>query len=223
MTRNPLVLILFGPPGCGKGTQGARLATHYDIPSISTGDILRQAAREGTPLGEEAKGFMDAGKLVPDEVMLGLIGERLKQKDAGKGFILDGFPRTIVQAEGLARVLDRGGFAVTRVVELEVERDLLVDRLTSRRVCSRCGATFNVRTLPPPPEGACADESVGCKGEDIVQREDDKAETVGKRLDVYAESTAPLLTFYGDRGLLASVDGSSSPDEVFRRITAEIG
>ena len=218
-----IVLILFGPPGCGKGTQGARLTTHYGIPSISTGDILREAVRDGTELGVKAKGFMDAGELVPDEVMLGLIEERLSEPDAAGGFILDGFPRTIAQAEGLAGVLDRKGFAVTRVVNLEVSRDMLIERLTSRRVCSTCGATFNVKTLPPPPEGECADAATACKGEGIIQRKDDRPETVGNRLDVYDEQTAPLLGFYGGRGLLATIDGAASPETVFDRVTAEIG
>lgn len=216
------VLILFGPPGCGKGTQGARLAEHYGIPTISTGDILRQAVKEGTPLGRRAKRYMDAGDLVPDEVMLDLIDERLGERDATGGFILDGFPRTTAQAEGLAEVLENKDFAISRVVNLVVDRETLLGRLTSRRVCSVCGATFNVVTLPPPPEGACADPSVACQGEHIVQRKDDSLETARNRLDVYEAQTAPLIEHYRAGGLLCDVDGTGTPEAVFGRTTAAI-
>jgi adenylate kinase len=215
-----LVMLLFGPPGCGKGTQGALLAKHYRIPTISTGDILRAAVREGTPLGEKAKSLMDKGQLVPDAVMLDLIGDRLSQEDVANGFILDGFPRTVAQADGLDRVLEEKGTAISRVVNLQVTRDKLIDRLTSRRVCTRCGATYNVRTLPPPPEGACADPVENCHGEHVIQRADDGPETVPRRLDVYEELTAPLVAYYADRGVLTHVDGDGPLEAVFDRVTA---
>jgi adenylate kinase len=217
------VLVLFGPPGCGKGTQGAKLAEHYGIPSISTGDILRQAVREGTPLGQKAKTFMNAGELVPDEVMLDLIGERLGEADAAGGFILDGFPRTTAQAAGLVEVMERRGFELTRVVNLVVDRETLLERLTSRRVCTKCGATFNVVTLPPPPAGECADPAIGCTGEHIVQRKDDTIETARNRLEVYEAQTAPLIEHYGSVGLLTDVEGTGAPDEVFARVTSAVG
>jgi len=218
--RRHIVLILFGPPGCGKGTQGKRLSARYGIPSISTGDILRQAVRDGTALGREARTYMDAGRLVPDGVMLNLISERLGAQDVTRGFMLDGFPRTVAQARGLAGVLEARSFTITRVVNFEVGRETLIRRLTSRRVCTRCGATFNVVSIPPPPDGACADPAIGCTGEHVVQRDDDRPETVSRRLDVYEESTAPLIAFYREAGLLASVDGEADPETVFERITA---
>jgi len=222
MAEAPIVLILFGPPGCGKGTQGKRLAANLGIPTISTGDILRKAVRQGTELGREAKGYMDQGQLVPDDLMLGLIDERLAAEDARRGFILDGFPRTVAQADGLTRVLKEKDFEIRAVTNLVVERELLIERITARRVCSTCGATYNVRTLPPPPEGECGDPSVGCAGENVLQRKDDRAETVERRLDVYEASTAPLKAYYGGRGLLRDVDGQGTPEQVFERLQAAV-
>ncbi len=222
MAGSPIVLILFGPPGCGKGTQGARLSRAKGIPSISTGDILRQAVRNETPLGREARRFMDAGQLVPDDVMLKLIGERLGEPDVGDGFMLDGFPRTVVQADGLEEVLSGKGFEISRVANIRVPRARLIERLTARRICTACGATFNTTFLPPPPDGTCADPATSCKGEHVVQRADDRAETVEARLDVYEQSTAPLIAYYRERGLLTDVDGDSDPDTVFDRLMAVV-
>lgn len=215
-----MVLILFGAPGCGKGTQGVRLSERFGIPSVSTGDMLRGAVRNGTGLGRRAKAYMDAGGLVPDDVMLGLIRERLSAEDARRGFILDGFPRTIAQAEGLDRVLAEKSLAIDRVIDLVVGRETLIRRLTSRRVCSKCGVVFNVVTAPPPPKGPCGDPAVGCAGEYVQQRADDTRETVARRLAVYDESTAPLVAHYRKRALLAEVDGDAPPAEVFERIVA---
>ncbi len=217
------VLILFGPPGCGKGTQGAKLSAHYGIPSVSTGDILREAVRQGTALGDQARGFMEKGQLVPDGLMLDLIRERLSKDDVGRGFMLDGFPRTIPQAEGLEKVLAALKHKIDAVLNLVVPRAALMDRLTSRRICTECGAVFNVRTLPPPPDGKCADPKIACKGEHITQREDDKPETVARRLDVYEETTSPLVAYYRERGLLRDVPGDLPPDSVFDRAVERVG
>jgi len=216
-----VVLVLLGPPGSGKGTQGLRLGQEFRIPSISTGDILRQAVRDGTALGQKAQAYMDQGSLVPDEVMLEIIAERLEGKDAARGFLLDGFPRTIPQADGLEEVLAKKGFRLKKVLNFVVGTEQLVARLTARRVCSRCGFTYNVVTLPPPDDGRCRNTIDGetCRG-DIVQRRDDTAETVRTRLEVYEGSTAPLVSYYRARGVLADVDADASPDLVFQRLLA---
>jgi adenylate kinase len=177
--------------------------------------------RDGTPLGRKAQAYMDAGSLVPDSVMLELIGDRLAGRDAAQGFLLDGFPRTVPQADGLDQVLAVKGFKVGKVLNLVVERDKLVSRLTARRVCGRCGFTYNVLTLPPPADGRCRNtiDGVACHG-DIVQRRDDAAETVGTRLDVYDESTAPLVAHYRARGVLVDIDADAAPETVFQRLIA---
>jgi adenylate kinase len=205
-------LLIFGKQGAGKGTQAARLADHFGIPHISTGDMFRAAVREGTAFGRKAKEYMDAGELVPDEVVLGMVEERLAQPDAAKGFLLDGFPRTMPQAQGLADVIGPGG--LDAVVELDVPTDVVVDRISQRRICSQCGATYDVRT---PPEGGWGTCDVCGKGP-VVQRDDDREEAVRRRLDIYEQETAPLAGWYADQGLLVPVDGVGSPDEVFDRI-----
>ncbi|BCA80444.1 adenylate kinase [Desulfuromonas sp. AOP6] len=195
-------LILLGPPGAGKGTQAKMLAEYYQIPQISTGDILRTAVKDGTPMGVKAKGHMDAGSLVPDDVVVGIVRERLQQADCAKGFILDGFPRTVPQADALQNALADLGKNLDAVISLEVDLEALVERLTGRRTCRDCGKGFHVRFDPPAVAGKCD----ACGGE-LVQRDDDREETIRKRLDVYRAQTEPLAAYYGDAGILHSVDG----------------
>jgi len=210
-------IVLLGAPGCGKGTQAARLIEKYKIPQISTGDMLRAAMAGGTALGEKAKSYVNAGALVPDDVILGLIDERLDQPDAASGFILDGFPRSIPQADGLEQMLAKRGTKLQRVLKLDVAKKVLIDRLTSRRICPGCAAVYNVLTNPPANEGICD----RC-GTAVTQREDDTEETVRRRLNVYECSTAPLIDYYDGRNLLSIVGGEGSTDEVFQRITAAL-
>lgn len=208
-----------GPPGAGKGTQGDRLAKHCDIPKYATGDILREAVRQGTPLGVEAKRYMDAGELVPDEVVLGLITHALASPDAGNGFILDGFPRTVSQAEGLASLLGEKGLGLDAVVYFDVPDEELVNRLAGRRVCSACGAVYNVHTDPPNQADACD----ACGGK-LETREDDKEETVRNRLRVYGESTAPLLDWYRESETsLRELAATGSVDAVYKELLGALG
>lgn len=202
-------LILLGPPGVGKGTQAKLLIDRFGIPQISTGDILRAAVKELTPMGVKAKGFMDAGALVPDEVVIGIVEERLAQEDCRKGFILDGFPRTVPQADALGRVLAGLGKAIDHVVSLSVDKGELLKRLTGRRACSKCGAGYHVEFAPPKTADVCD----VCSGE-LFQREDDKEATILNRLSVYEEQTAPLIAYYDAAGLLRSVDGLGAVDAV---------
>lgn len=206
-------LILMGPPGGGKGTQSQRLVTDLGIPQISTGDMLRAAVREGTSLGRQAKGYMDKGELVPDEVIIGLVKERLRNGDAQKGFILDGFPRTVAQAEALDKMLEAAGREIARVVDLDVPDSEIMGRVTGRRVCRSCGATYHVRFDPPKKEGVCDK----CGGE-VYQRDDDTEATVAKRLSVYHDQTRPLLEYYEKQGLLKHVNGVGELSEVSRRL-----
>lgn len=196
-------LVLLGAPGCGKGTHSAWMIADYAIPQISTGDILREAVARGTELGVLAKRFMDSGALVPDDVILGLMRERLAEGDAARGFILDGFPRTIAQAEGLAAILAERGQRLDKVVKIDVPREELISRLTSRRVCPGCKAVYNVHFRPPRQEGVCD----ACGG-GIIQRADDTEATVVNRLEVYEQQTAPLVRYYQGLGLLVAVDGA---------------
>ncbi len=208
-------LILFGAPGSGKGTQAKMAGEELGVPHISTGDILRQSVKEGTALGLKAKGFMDSGALVPDGLILDMIAERLSRDDARGGFMLDGFPRTVAQAEGLDSLLKRCGQDIDAVVSLEVEPEELIKRLTSRRTCAGCGAIYNLIFQPPKAEGACD----LCGGR-LEQRADDQRATVENRLRVYREQTAPVMDYYRSRGLLRPVDGSRSPEEVYRSFKA---
>ena len=209
--------ILLGPPGAGKGTQAKLMIDKWHTPQISTGDILRAAVREGTPLGVEAKGLMDRGELVPDRVVIGIIAERLKEEDATDGFILDGFPRTIPQAEALQDILQELGRHIDHVVSIEVEDEELVTRLTGRRMCKACGESFHVVFNPPSREGVCD----RCSGE-LYQRDDDKEETIRQRLAVYSAQTQPLIAYYGEQGKLRQIEGTGSIEDIFSRILAAV-
>jgi adenylate kinase len=205
--------ILLGPPGAGKGTQAQRMVDRYRIPQISTGDILRAAVKESTPLGAKAKGFMDQGKLVPDEIVIGIIAERLKAKDCDSGFILDGFPRTIPQAEALEPILAKLGKKIDHVVNIEVDSEELVRRLTGRRTCKNCGAMFHVLFQPPKKEGVCD----RCGGP-LYQRADDNEEAIRTRLKEYEKQTAPLIQYYRGKKTLRSIQGVGGPDQIFGQI-----
>lgn len=208
-------LILLGPPGSGKGTQATVLMDRYNIPQISTGDLFRKNISEGTELGKKAESYTKKGELVPDEVVLGMVADRLEQDDCKDGYILDGFPRTVPQAEGLKELLAKRGTSLDATVLIDVPDEEIVDRLSSRRTCEKCGAIYNTKTNPPPADGVCT--SCGAK-DSIVQRADDTAETIKQRLNVYHRSTAPLVEYYRDAGLLLEVDGTKSPDKVTEAI-----
>jgi adenylate kinase len=202
-------LIFLGPPGAGKGTQARELAREWAVPQIATGDMLREAMAAGTPLGREARQYYDRGELVPDEVILRMIGERLRAPDAAGGFILDGFPRTIAQAEGLDRLLKDLGQSLDGVLYFEVGEPELLRRLTGRRLCRQCQTPFHLASAPPQRDGVCD----RCGGE-LYQRADDSEATVHNRLNVYARQTSPLLSYYGDRGLLTTLNGEGSIDAI---------
>ncbi len=210
-------LILLGPPGSGKGTQAQMMTERYHIPQISTGDILRAAVKEGTPLGREAKRYMDQGELVPDEVVVGIVKDRLNASDCNSGFILDGFPRTLPQAEALDTTLKAMERGIDHVVSIEVDKDELIRRLTGRRTCRRCGAMYHIIFDPPKRDGICD----RCGGE-LYQRDDDKEETIRARLQVYEKQTAPLIEYYRKRGILRSIDGVGEIEEIFQRIIKAI-
>jgi adenylate kinase len=203
---------MLGPPGAGKGTQAKRLAERLGVPHVSTGEILRGAAAAGTPLGRQARRIMEDGGLVPDPVMVGLVEERLAQADAGRGFILDGFPRTVVQAESLDAILAKGQRPLDAVLQVSVPRDELVRRLAGRRVCGDCGTMYELAATPG------SDGSCGSCGGRLLQRDDDRVETVGRRMEVYERETAPLVGHYRKKGLLREVRGAGTRDEVFARI-----
>jgi adenylate kinase len=208
-------IILLGPPGAGKGTQASRIAETFGIPHISTGDILRANVRDGTELGREAKRFMDAGDLVPDEVIIGMVGDRLGEPDAGSGFLFDGFPRTVPQAEALEALLIERSAPLDVVLRLAVPQDEVVARLTGRRTCAGCGRIFHLVFDPPSEEGRCDD----CGGE-LTQRDDDTESVVLNRLEVYRMQTEPLEHFYWERGLLRDVEAVGPVDEVNERAVA---
>ena len=210
-------LVLLGAPGAGKGTQAARMVDRYNVPHISTGDIFRAAVKEGTPLGLEAKRYMDAGELVPDEVVIGIVVERLGAGDAAEGFMLDGFPRTVVQADALDAALAESGRALDAVVLIDVPRESLLERLTARRQCRECGHIYNVIVDAPTVEGVCDT----CGGE-VYQRDDDNVETVSSRLDVYEAQTQPLIDYYDAEGILKRFDGTKSMGEVFEGVVAAL-
>jgi len=211
-------LVLLGAPGAGKGTQAKKLIEKYGIPQISTGDILRKAVADGTPLGKEAKVIMDKGELVPDKIVLGLVEERVKQADCKKGFILDGFPRNTAQAEALDKLLNDLQMPLDSALSVDVPKEDLMKRLTGRRTCKKCQQMYNVY-YSPPKKGAICDK---CGGE-LFQRDDDKEETIKKRLDVYDAQTAPLIDYYSKKGILKSVMGTGSIDEIFTNICNILG
>lgn len=204
-------LILMGLPGAGKGTQAERIVDTYHIPHISTGDMFRAAIATNTPLGMEAKSYMDQGKLVPDEVTTGIVKERLSQSDTDKGFLLDGFPRTLAQAEALKDILAELNKKIDAVINIDVDPKVIVDRLSGRFICKTCGATYHKIYNPPKVEGTCD----RCGGHEFYQREDDKPETVKRRLEVNIESSKPILEFYQNEGVRFDVDGDRDIDVVF--------
>ncbi|GLY12765.1 adenylate kinase [Pseudobacillus badius] len=206
-------LVLMGLPGAGKGTQAERIVEKYDIPHISTGDMFRAAMKEGTELGLKAKSFMDAGALVPDEVTIGIVRERLSKPDCQNGFLLDGFPRTVAQAEALEGILEALGNKIDYVINVDVDKDILMARLTGRRICKSCGATYHLVFNPPAAEGKCD----RCGGE-LYQRADDNEETVQNRLDVNLKQTEPLLDFYRQKGYLKDINGQQEIGKVFEDI-----
>lgn len=205
-------IILFGPPGAGKGTQAQKLSQKYGIPQISTGDILRANVKEGTPLGLEAKKYMDKGELVPDEVLIGIIKDRLLQDDCANGFLLDGYPRTIPQADALAGILDEIQKPIDAVINIVVPNDILVERLSGRWM-SACGASYHTVFNPPKVAGVC-----DVCGDKLFQRPDDTSEAVSNRLEVYQKQTAPLIDYYKNKGLLKDADGTKDIDVVFAEI-----
>jgi adenylate kinase len=208
-------LIFFGRPGAGKGTQARRVQEHYGIPQISTGDILREAMATGSPVGRCAKAYYERGDLVPDEVMLAIVEERVCAPDAHVGFVLDGFPRTTPQAEGLERLLERLGRHIDAVLYFDVPHDVLINRLAGRWICRAAGHVYNQVTQPPRVSGRC-----DLDGSELYQRPDDRPDTVARRLEVYDEQTAPVLEYYRERRLLHRVAGAAEAGDVFRQIQA---
>ena len=207
-------IIMLGAPGAGKGTQAKQIASKYSIPHISTGDIFRANIKNGTELGKKAKEYMDQGLLVPDELTCDLVMDRIQEDDCANGFVLDGFPRTIPQAEALTNALDEIGQKMDFAIDVDVPDENIVNRMSGRRACLECGATYHIVAIPPKQEGVC--DNCGSK---LVLRDDDKPETVQKRLDVYHEQTQPLIDYYNKAGILKSVDGTQPMEKVFEDIT----
>ena len=208
-------LIFLGPPGVGKGTQAEFLAKKYNIPKLSTGDLLRDAVQKKTNLGLEAKGFMDRGELVPDQVVIGLVREKLESPECQKGFLLDGFPRTVPQADQLALILQSSGRTLSRVIYFTIPKEEIVKRISGRRSCPQCKAVYHIQSVPPRKDGYCD----GC-GAELIQRNDDKPETIESRLSVYHAQTAPLIEYYNSEYLLSELDGSGAVGDVQRRLIA---
>jgi adenylate kinase len=206
-------VILMGPPGAGKGTNAKRIASYYAIPHISTGDMFREAIKNHTPLGETAQGYINKGLLVPDDVTIGLVKERLSQADCDKGFLLDGFPRTLEQADALTKMSEEIGRSVNHVLNIEVPESILIDRISGRRVCKVCGAPYHVRNLKPKVEGVCD----LCGGE-LYQRKDDNEETLKERLNAYHKQTEPLIEYYSKLGVVRDLDGTKDLDVLFEDI-----
>lgn len=206
-------VILMGPPGAGKGTNAKRIASYYGIPHISTGDMFREAIKNHTPLGETAQGYINKGLLVPDDVTIGLVKERLSQADCDKGFLLDGFPRTLEQADALTKMSEEIGRSVNHVLNIEVPESILIDRISGRRVCKVCGAPYHVRNLKPKVEGVCD----LCGGE-LYQRKDDNEETLKERLNAYHKQTEPLIEYYSKLGVVRDLDGTKDLDILFEDI-----
>jgi adenylate kinase len=211
-------VVLLGPPGAGKGTQAKLLQDKFGVCQISTGDILRKAVAEQTPLGKEASQYINRGALVPDSVIVDLVAARLQEKDCEKGFILDGFPRTIPQAKSLDAILKQRGIGLNSVLSVQVPQDVVIERLAGRRTCRSCGALSHVTFSPPKKAGICD----RCGGE-LYQRDDDREETIAHRLKVYDDQTAPLLDYYRGQGLLREIDGVGAVDEIRARVMAALG
>ena len=211
-------IVLLGPPGAGKGTQAKRLETKHNMVQLSTGDMLRQVVATGSELGQEAKRVMDAGQLMPDELMIRLISDRIDQ-DCSGGFILDGFPRTVRQAEGLDRMLAERGVKLDAVIEMKVDEEALIARITGRFSCNTCGSGYHDEFQRPEVDGVCD----VCGGTEFVRRADDNEETVRARMEAYKNQTAPILPYYGKKGILSSIDGMASIEEIAGRIEATLG
>lgn len=211
-------LILLGPPGAGKGTQAANIVDKYHVPHISTGDIFRKNIKEGTALGREAKAFMDRGELVPDTLVIEIVADRLREEDCIAGFLLDGFPRTVAQAEALDKVLEEMNCSLDHVVNIQVDPNLLVARAVGRRICKDCGATYHIEFNPSQENGICDK----CSGE-LYQRSDDNEETVTNRVRVYVEETSPLVSYYTEKGIILNLNGEKAIDEVFEDICNALG
>ncbi|KIR02663.1 Adenylate kinase [Lachnospiraceae bacterium TWA4] len=211
-------IVMLGAPGAGKGTQAKMIEKKYAIPHISTGDIFRANIKNGTELGKKAKSYMDAGQLVPDELTVDLLMDRIAKEDCANGYILDGFPRTINQAECLEEALSKKGEAIDYAIDVEVPDENIINRMGGRRACLNCGATYHVVHIPPKTEGICDK----C-GNELILRDDDKPETVGKRLDVYHAQTQPLIDFYTKKGVLKEVDGTKDMEDVFSTIVNILG
>ena len=210
--------VLLGPPGAGKGTQAVKLVEKYNVPQISTGDIFRKNIKEGTELGKKAQEYMNSGQLVPDELVVDLVKDRLMQDDCANGYLLDGFPRTIFQAQELDKFLAENGQKLDAVINFEVGYETLMERLTGRRICKKCGAGYHIKNIPPKVEGICDK----CGGE-LEQRKDDTRETAENRIAVYEKSTAPLIGYYTETGALKNFSAEKDPEIVFEEIVKEIG
>jgi len=206
-------LILLGPPGAGKGTQASAIVKKYRIPHISTGDIFRDNIKRGTDLGEKAKSYMDKGLLVPDKLVISIVEDRLLEEDCKNGFLLDGFPRTLNQSEVLDKVLLQMGLELNKVINLHVDKEILIERAIGRRICKNCGEVYHIKFTPPTKEGICDK----CGGE-LYQRDDDTVETVEKRIEVYRKQTEPLIDYYEEKGLLLDIDGSKDKNLLFEEI-----
>ncbi|MGG5463060.1 adenylate kinase [Clostridium sp. B9] len=211
-------IVLLGPPGAGKGTQAKSISNRYSIPHISTGDIFRKNISENTPLGVEAKTYMDNGQLVPDEVTINMVKDRLQQDDCKNGYLLDGFPRTVHQAEALDNFLTEREESIDTALLIEVPKEFILERMTGRRVCPSCGASYHIKFNPPANDGKC-----DLCGSDVIQRKDDTEETVKERLDVYENQTQPLIDFYENKKQLSVVDGTQAINEVFESICKILG
>ena len=211
-------LIMLGAPGAGKGTQAKKIAEKYNIPHISTGDIFRANIKNGTELGQKAKTYMDQGLLVPDELVVDLVMDRFAQPDCENGYVLDGFPRTIPQAEALDPALEKAGAKIDYAINVEVPDENIIRRMSGRRACVACGATYHLVHIPPKKEGVC-----DTCGKELILRDDDKPETVKKRLDVYHEQTQPLIDYYTEKGALVEVDGTVDMEDVFDAIVKILG
>ncbi|MBM7550323.1 adenylate kinase [Peptoniphilus gorbachii] len=208
-------LVILGPPGAGKGTQAEYIVKRYNIPHISTGDIFRENIKNNTELGKEAKSYMDKGLLVPDDLVIALVEDRLNKDDAKEGFLLDGFPRTVAQAVSLDSILDKNDEKLTKVINISVDPEILIERAVGRRVCKTCGMTYHVKFNPPKEEGICDKD-----GTKLIQRDDDTEETVKTRISVYFDQTAPLIDYYRAQNLLVDIDGAKDIDKVFEDIVS---